>query len=229
MKGGRFDELILRQRHDLRNDQAQHAVGFSLGWGSIIAMMGRYFKKASQSAQTGGEADRERTWAAIRRCDVMVNGFEENSLRTIGLSLLSDLWANGVSAELIIDTDADEHFHHHQASGKYGAPQYGWIASVKQDGTAKVRNTLKKEENDLRIHEVPHFLRTEIQERDRTEAKSIDKSKSSKITSQFNHGSGMHDREPNVIVITSQAKGKKTNRQSIIVDGTLPSAATRSY
>ena len=191
--------------------------------------MSRYLKKASQPAQRGGETERERPWTAVRRCDVMVNSFEENSLRTIGLSLLSDLWANGISAELIIDTDADDHFHHHQVSGKHGATQHGWIASVKQDSTVKVRNTSKKEETDLRIHEVPHFLRTEIQERDRIEAKSVDKSKLSKATSHFNPASGAHDRESNVIVITSQTKGKKTNRQAIIGDGTSQSAYTPQY
>ena len=190
-------------------------------------MTSRFLKKASQSTHKGDDADRERTWTTARRCDVMVKGFEENSLRATGLSLLSDLWANGVSAELIIDTDADEHFHHHQSSGKHGASQHGWIASVKQDGTVKVRNTLKKEENDVRFHEVPHFLRTEIQERDRLEAKFVDKSKSSKlIGSHFNPSSTAHDREPNVIVITSQTKGKKTNRQSIIGDGTSASHTT---
>ena len=206
----------------MRKDQAQHAVGFSLAWGSIVTMMARYLKKAPNSTQKGSASDRAGTWIA-RRCDVLVNSFEENSLRTAGLSLLSDLWANGISAELVIDTSVEEHFLHHQTSNKYVVCQPGWIASVKQDGSVKVRNISKKEESDLRIQEVPHFLRNEIQERGRVEAKLTDKSKSSKLTSRLSPGSSAFDRESNVIVITSQIKGKKTNRQSVIGDGMLKS------
>ena len=186
----------------------------------MVNMMARFLKKVSHSTQKGGESDQYDAWI-VRRCDVLVNSFEENSLRTVGLSLLSDLWANGISAELVIDANEEEHYLHRQANNKNGVCQHGWIASVKQESTVKVRNISKKEEVDLRIQEVPHFLRNEIQERDRIEAKSMDKPRLSKLTGHPHFGGGAYDRDSNVIVITSQSKGKKTNRQSVISDGTF--------
>ena len=57
--------------------------------------------------------------------------------------------ANDISAELVIDTEADEtnSVYYPSAESKYS---HSWIVYVKQDGNLKVRNVDRKEESEIR-------------------------------------------------------------------------------
>ena len=57
--------------------------------------------------------------------------------------------ANDISAELVIDTEADESnsAYYPSAESKYS---HSWIVYVKQDGNLKVRNVDRKEESEIR-------------------------------------------------------------------------------
>ena len=61
--------------------------------------------------------------------------------------------ANGISAELIVDTEADEaNSIYNLASGE--KESHGWIVYIKQDGNVRVRNVAKKEESEMRTSEL---------------------------------------------------------------------------
>ena len=61
--------------------------------------------------------------------------------------------ANDISAELIIDTEADEaNSIYNLATGE--KESHGWIAYIKQDGNVRVRNVAKKEESEMRTSEL---------------------------------------------------------------------------
>ena len=61
--------------------------------------------------------------------------------------------ANDISAELIIDTDADD------ANSVYNSTNeskgsHGWIVFIKQDSNLRVRSVAKREESELRASEL---------------------------------------------------------------------------
>lgn len=61
--------------------------------------------------------------------------------------------ANDISAELIIDTDADEANSIYNSTNE-SKGSHGWIVFIKQDSNLRVRSVAKKEESELRASEL---------------------------------------------------------------------------
>ena len=103
--GGRYDRLIQEYRPNTAKDD-RHAVGFNLNWQGLCTSMTRYYKSAAKS-KAKKKAEVDALWTP-RRCDVLLDSFDLEILRTTGVRIAQELWANDISAELVMDTDSDQ-------------------------------------------------------------------------------------------------------------------------
>ncbi|KAI9772975.1 MAG: hypothetical protein M1840_008857 [Geoglossum simile] len=219
--GGRYDRLILEHRPKIQGQFKNcHAVGFNLGWEKIFTSMNRFQKNSSKAFLKKAEEDSVSTWTT-RRCDVLVASFCPMTLRTTGVRIIQELWANDISAELAIDTKAPEELLSH-----YRDEKHNWIIVVKQDSTGfgdrilKVKNMTRKEDFDVRSSELLSWLRSEIRERDRDHREGPpEKVRSLGIrhmgppeVAQFPSSDHEHD----VRVLVSLHRGKKNNRRNVV-------------
>lgn len=209
--GGRYDQLIRDQRAG-SNSNPRHAVGFNLAWENLVGSMARH---QSESGKWVLKKSEEPSYAfRDRRCDVLVDSVDSAILRSNGIRIVQELWANDISAELVIDTDTPEskgHGQHGQQSR--GGASHGWVVLIKQDETLRVRSTVSREDVEIRSSELLGWLRLEMRERDRTD----DRAEKSKAQ----HQGGLQetaDRDTDVSVLISQSRGKKTNRRGVVED-----------
>jgi len=218
--GGRYDRLI-QQHNPNTKVEDRHAVGFNLGWEIIIASMVKY-----RSTDTKGKAflkkvdDEVDTSWTTRRCDVLVDSVNPVNLRTDGLKILQELWANQISAELSIDVQKSRGDFTSQYNDDVGS--HSWTVLIKQDGSLRARGLLRKEDVELRSSELVGWLRSEIRERDRAEAKGVERTRLPRYMIHSDSIGISNEREPDVRVLISQTKSKKTNRRNIIEDGKPP-------
>ncbi|KAL8730589.1 MAG: hypothetical protein Q9181_004602 [Wetmoreana brouardii] len=229
--GGRYDQLIkdhqLVQNHNTAPGQRAvgirgnvditncHAVGFNLSWQDLHRSMVRYHKGSTKrSSKTKKEQETNVPWSQVRRCDVLVDSFDKNLLRTTGLGLIQDLWAHGIHAELAINEGFDSD---HKVSSAYTLGQdilpYLYLVHVKQEGSVKVRNIVQNEETEMRTSELTSWLKNEMVHRDRPEDQGR---KLSRYHSHPEQGMPSVETGSNVQVLVGQTKGKKTNRRAII-------------
>ncbi|MCJ1247866.1 hypothetical protein MMC30_005081 [Trapelia coarctata] len=218
--GGRYDRLITRHRPNTKVED-RHAVGFSLGWHSIIVSMLKYQDDGStgKAFLKKVEEETDSSWTT-RRCDVLVDSVNPANLRTDGLQLLQELWTYRISAELSIDVQKSRGGYASQYREDIGS--HSWTVLIKQDGSLKARSLIRKEDVELRSSELVGWLRSEIRERDRTESKGIERTR---LPRHMNHSDSLgisNEREPDVRFLISQTKSKKTNRRNIIEDGKPP-------
>ncbi|MCJ1476874.1 hypothetical protein MMC13_005543 [Lambiella insularis] len=206
--GGRYDQLIQKHRPNT-NIEDRHAVGFNLGFASMV----RYQSKAAKSFLKREDGSSTKSWTP-RRCDVLVDSIDTGTLRTAGIKVVQDLWACGVSAELNVDAESSKEVNPQQSNDSIDP--YGWVVCIKQDDVAKVRSSLRKEDFELRTSELVAHIRSEIRERERAENTTMDRRTLVRHTSSHQDAGG--DREPDVRVLISQTKSKKTNRQLIVGD-----------
>ncbi|MCJ1351292.1 MAG: hypothetical protein MMC33_001276 [Icmadophila ericetorum] len=212
--GGRYDRLIQEHQTDYKLGN-RHAVGFNLGWERLFTSMARYLKTPTKFSTKSPEPEVASLWTT-RRCDVLVDSFDEATLRSTGIKLLQELWSNNISAELIIDADVTEGHSHTQT--KEESALHSWAVAIKPDETLKVRSFFKKEEVDLRMSELMAWLRIEIRDRDRAEGKNIGRARVARNVSHSDGGLSYSDREADVKIITSSAKTKKFNRRNVLED-----------
>ena len=125
--GGRYDRLIQEHRPKSTKDD-RHAVGFNLSWQGLCTSMTKYHKSAAKS-KTKRKDGIDGSWTP-RRCDVLIDSFDLDLLRTAGVKLAQDLWANDISAELVMDTDPDQTADYNQTS-KDSKDTHGWIVLIK--------------------------------------------------------------------------------------------------
>ena len=218
--GGRYDRLVQRHRSNKKVEDC-HAVGFNLGWPSIVATMIRYQGAGTSSKAFLKKVDEEidTSWTT-RRCDVLVDSVNPANLRTDGLKILQELWASQISAELSIDVQKSRGDFGSQYSEDVGS--HSWTVLIKQDGSLKARSLIRKEDVELRSSELIGWLRSEIRERDRAEAKVIERTRLPRHMMHSDSIGASSEREPDVRVLISQTKSKKTNRRNIIEDGSFP-------
>ena len=127
--GGRYDRLIQEHRPKSTKDD-RHAVGLNLSWQGLCTSMTRYHKSATKSkAKKKDEVDS--SWTP-RRCDVLIDSFDLDLLRTTGVKLAQELWASDISAELAMDTDPEQTANYNQTS-KDGKDAHGWNILIKVD------------------------------------------------------------------------------------------------
>lgn len=215
--GGRYDKLIQEHQTDYKLG-SRHAIGFNLGWERLFTSMMRYLRTPTKFGAKSLEHEVGSSWMT-RRCDVLIDSFDETTLRSTGIKLLQELWANKISAELIIDADVTEGHIHIQ--NKVEIALHSWTVVIKPDESLKVRSLAKKEEVDLRMSELMAWLRIEIRDRDRAESKNTDRARVTRNVSHSDGGPSYNDREADVRIITSLTRSKKFNRRNVVDDGTL--------
>ena len=209
--GGRYDKLVREHQILPSRESSLHAVGFQMTWSGLCAGMMSWL-----NAQTRSKVKRKShldtaLWGS-RRCDVIVDCYDLDLLDNVGLQILSELWASSISAELA-SIDGPPAASNVFTKATQIKEDYNWIVLIKSADTVKIRNTSRQDEVEMRTVEVPHYLRAEIRERDRNEGRHP-------VASTLRHdshvGKAMKEYEPDVMVISSLVKSKKTNRKTIV-------------
>ena len=125
--GGRYDRLIQEHRQKSIKDD-RHAVGFNLSWQGLCTSMARYLKSTGK-AKVKKRDEVDASWMP-RRCDVLIDSFDLDLLRTSGVKIAQELWANNVSAELVIDIGPNQTADYSQAS-RESRDTHSWVILVK--------------------------------------------------------------------------------------------------
>ncbi|KAF7593781.1 hypothetical protein BBP40_010837 [Aspergillus hancockii] len=211
--GGRYDSLVQEFRPKVLASRPQtHAVGFNLSWDRLSSAMLEYLKGSAKSHTKHSEAEPVAFWKT-RRCDVLVASFDPTILRTTGIKVVQDLWANDLSAELAVDASSLE-----ELLAKYKEHNHSWIVIVKQDSQErgfKVRCLVPKEEFDIRSSELISWLRNEIRARNQREGAAD--SRQSRLPSHGQPDFGIDsERTSDVRILVPQHRSKKTNRRNIV-------------
>ena len=211
--GGRYDQLIREHQPITTRDNRVHSVGWQITWTGLTMGMMNYLKAQSKSKSKRKLREVDRFAWTHRRCDVLVDSFDQNLLGSVGIDILNELWANNISAEL-----AERY---HGGSNEYvrnteTKDDYGWIVLVKSDDTFKVKNNARKEETEIRLSELASHLRSEIRERDREEGRNThSKIALHRHVSNTEQIGDSNSREPEIKIIISQVKSKKVNRKTV--------------
>lgn len=212
--GGRYDQLIRRHQPITSRATHVHAVGFQLAWTSLCANLVSYLEKVAKS-KTKKRANhlRNSTWKT-RRCDVLVDSFDQDLHDSVGVDILNELWNNNISAELAersIEDDGENAY----TKTEERAVDHNWIILVKSEDVVKVKNTSRKDENEVRTSELVAHLRAEARDRDRQEGRAP-KASMVRNGSQHDFNIPNKDRAVDIKILMSQNKGKKVNRKTIV-------------
>ena len=142
---------------------------------------------------------------------MLVASFDASVLRSTGIEILNQLWANDISAELAVDSRSPE-----DLLSKYRDDQHYWIVIIKQDSILKVKTMGRKEiqDVDIAISQLLPWLASEIRDRDQRDGIS-DRVKLVRHTSQANT-SGAVENEQEVRLLVAQTKSKKSNRRNLV-------------
>ncbi|KAF9890979.1 hypothetical protein FE257_005236 [Aspergillus nanangensis] len=216
--GGRYDALIQEFRPKVLTNRSQtHAVGFNLSWDRLTSAMLDYIRGPVKSLKQS-EADTGAFWKT-RRCDVLVASFDPTVLRTIGIKVVQELWANEISAELAVDASSLE-----ELLTKYRDHNHSWIVIAKQDSKErgfKVKSLTPREEFDIRSVELSSWLRNEIRARNHREG-TVDQ-RQGRLPSQADVSAASHERANDVRILAPLHRHKKSNRRNIVESALLRS------
>lgn len=217
--GGRYDQLIRDHQTITSRKSHVYAVGFQLAWTGLLADMASYLKRGARSkAKRKPQLLTNSGWSK-RRCDVLIDSFDQGLLDSVGVDILYELWSNEISAELAEDdhgTSAENTF----AKSKDGKEDHRWVVLIKSEDLMKVKTTGRKDEIEVRLSDLTGHLRSEFRERDRLEGRKPRASILHQRSQQDVNGPET-DREVDVKVLTSQNKGKKVNRKTIVEEGEI--------
>ena len=215
--GGRYDQLITDHQLITSRKKRVYAVGFQLAWTGLCTDMVSYLKRGTKSkAKRKSQSLTSLAWRK-RRCDILIDSFDQGLLDSVGIDIMHELWSNGFSAELAEEdhsTNAENTF----AKNKDGKENYSWVVLIKSEDSIKVKTTNRKDETEVRLADLTGHLRSEIRERDRLEGRTPRASILHQNSQQDVNGPET-DREVNIQVLTSQNKGKKVNRKTIVEEG----------
>lgn len=216
--GGRYDNLVKYFRIDPKIHPWQ-VVGFSMNWHSLCASMARYHQRALGKSKSDKilDQDGENFWTQ-RRCEVLVDSFDREMLLSTGVEIVSQLWANGISAELGIDPNLQDGAL--QSVAKEFQDAYSCIILIKSDGALRAKNCHRKEETELTRFELLGWLRGAMRERERERervgGRKDDKIRLHRYSSYPEQLTGGGDREANIRILGSH---KKINRKTITEEG----------
>ncbi|KAI9887799.1 MAG: hypothetical protein M1823_000321 [Watsoniomyces obsoletus] len=216
--GGRYDQLIQEHRpRTMKQVKECHAVGFSLGWDQLWMTMNQLINQLLHSKSKKFLKKVQETprghWAT-RRCDVLVASFDPSTLRSTGIDILKQLWANEISAELAMDARSPE-----ELTARHQHDNHSWIVIVKQDSVPygdkmlKVKSMTRKEDKDIRSSDLMSWLRAQIKERDLQEGTN-DQARLVRHVSQPEGRRSSVSRD--VKVYLPQQKGKKKTRGDVV-------------
>ena len=217
--GGRYDQLIADHQIITSRKKRVYVVGFQLAWTGLCADMVSYLKRGTKmKAKRKSQSLTNLAWSK-RRCDILVDSFDHGLLNTVGVDILHELWCNGISAELAEGehgTNAENTF----AKTENLKEDHSWVVLIKSEDSVKIKSTSRKDEFEVRLADLTGHLRSEIRERDRLEGRAPRASMLHQNSQQDINGPET-DREVNIKVLTSQNKGKKVNRKTIVEEGEL--------
>ena len=217
--GGRYDQLIADHQIITSRKKRVYVVGFQLAWTGLCADMVSYLKRGTKlKAKRKSQSLTNLAWSK-RRCDILVDSFDQGLLNTVGVDILHELWCNGISAELAEGehgTNAENTF----AKTENLKEDHSWVVLIKSEDSVKIKSTSRKDEIEVRLADLTGHLRSEIRERDRLEGRAPRASMIHQNSQQDINGPET-DREVNIKVLTSQNKGKKVNRKTIVEEGEL--------
>ena len=212
--GGRYDQLIRTHQPIATRENRVHAVGFQLTWTGLTMGLMTYLKAHAKSKSKRKLRETDRFAWTSRRCEVLVDGFDRELLASVGLEVLSELWANDIGAEL---AERDRERSNEYMRANENKETHGWVILIKSEDTFKVKNTHRKEEMEVRMSELASHLRNEIRERDREEGRTtIPKTPISHHINQTEQSGKPNNGEPDIKVVISQAKTKKVNRKTVV-------------
>ena len=215
--GGRYDQLIVDHQIITSRKKRVYVVGFQLAWTGLCADMVSYLKRGTKTkAKRKAQSLTNLAWNK-RRCDILVDSFDQGLLNIVGVDILHELWSNGISAELAEGehgTNAENTF----AKTENLKEDHSWVVLIKSEDSVKIKSTSRKDEFEVRLAELTGHLRSEIRERDRLEGRAPRASVLHQNSQQDVNGPET-DREVNIKVLTSQNKGKKVNRKTIVEEG----------
>ncbi|KAG8532078.1 uncharacterized protein KY384_003715 [Bacidia gigantensis] len=215
--GGRYDRLIRDHQTLSSRESYVHGVGFQMTWSGLCAGMASYLNTQQKSKAKRKPPIDIASWIT-RRCDVLIDCYDPDLLENVGVRILSELWGHQIKAELASVQDATiTNAAFTKASPLKEDPN--WIVLIKFPDVVKVRNSFRQEDTEVRTVDLINYLRSEIRERDRNESRHPP----NLYRNVSQQERPANDQEPNVKVLLSQAKGKKTNRK-IIVEEALAQA-----
>lgn len=151
---------------------------------------------------------------------MLVASFDPTALRSTGIHIIQELWANGISAELSVDAHSPDELMNH-----YKDDKHSWVVIIRQDSgefserQLKVKSMDKKEDFDVRSSELLGFLRNELRERHQREGTN-ERAKLLRRPSHPDPSAGLKDKEADVRVLVPQHRGKKSNRRNVVEAGT---------
>ena len=218
--GGRYDHLI--RDHQLITSRKNHvyAVGFQIAWTGLCADMMSYLKRGTKSkAKRKFQSTNSLAWIK-RRCDVLIDSFDEGLLELVGVDILHELWSNGISAELA-EGDHGLSDENKFVKTKDSKEDHSWVVLIKSEDSMKVKTTSRKDEIEVRLSDLTGHLRNEIRERDRLEGRTP-RASTQHQSNQQDFSGPEADRDIDIKVLTSQNKGKKVNRKTIVEEGKFP-------
>lgn len=221
--GGRYDRLIEEYRPKVPGTQsASHAVGFNLGWDRIVSSMHQFLKGQGKSAtflrRTSSTAAQSLGPWTPRLCDVLVASFDSEVLRTTGVKMVADLWANDISAELSVDARSPEELLSH-----YRNDNHSWIVIIKHDSTTvtsgkadlKIKNLITKQDADIKSENLISHIRAELRDREHRDGVA-ERSKMLQRLPSVQEGAGSDQRRNEVQVLIAQHRSKKSNKWGIV-------------
>ncbi|KIW09057.1 uncharacterized protein PV09_00006 [Verruconis gallopava] len=216
--GGRYDRLIEEHKPKVQGMfTGCHAVGFNLSWDRLVVAMDKLLNSKSKATSflKRDKAPELTTAWKTRRCDVLVAAFDDVVLRTAGLRVLSELWANNISAELATNAHTLE-----EIMSKHRDDSHGWIVIIKPDSVAggrpdlRVRTAATREDIEVKAENLVSHLLSELRERDSAEGKGrYHRRQLAHASEQLTTTS---NRRQNVQVLVSQHRSKKSNKWNII-------------
>ena len=196
--GGRYDSLIRAHKPVDGPAACRGAVGVSIAMDPII---GNMLKAAGGSSKSAFLHESTFIGPLAKRCDVQVVNSGTDGAQLASIKLLSSLWANDISAELV---DASRNL--------ADETPYSLVVNVRHEAsnTVRVRPAASDvEETDVPMTSLVGYIKQELRERETTKAKQ---------PPSFGRQTSHHeaDGDQNVKVLYAQHKSKKTNRNEIV-------------
>ncbi|GAO50477.1 hypothetical protein G7K_4601-t1 [Saitoella complicata NRRL Y-17804] len=173
--GGRYDTLV---EYYSPHRPMHHAVGCNIAVEKILSGLANYQKTASAALRTR-RSDLEPLYGpwVPRRCDILVASFGKELLRE-RLEIVQELWSHGIRAELA----HNELYNAHTPEDLGAATRADgvcWIIIVKQKHSdharreqqaVKVKNLLRRDEEEVPRAELVTYFQGELAERTRRDA-----------------------------------------------------------
>jgi len=156
--GGRYDQLVRDHQPITSRKVHVHAVGFQLAWTGLCADLMTYLNKASKTkAEKKSVASLNAAWRT-RKCDVLIESFDQDLLASAGVELLQQLWAGDISAELA-ESNAEDGSENTYTKIQDPIEEHSWILVTKSDEFVRIRSTVRDDETEVRISELSGHMR----------------------------------------------------------------------